>query len=116
MRIFENMESRVRGYIRSFPVIFTSAKGSIMIDEMDREYIDFFAGAGTLNYGHNNDRITEALIDYLKTDGLVHGLDMATIAKKTFCRNSAIQFLSPVTWNTRFNLPAQPVRTLLKPR
>jgi len=48
MRIFENMESRVRGYIRSFPVIFESAKGSIMTDEMGKEYIDFFAGAGTL--------------------------------------------------------------------
>lgn len=95
MRIFENMESRVRGYIRSFPVIFESAKGSIMVDEMDKEYIDFFAGAGTLNYGHNNERITQALIDYLKRDGVVHGLDMATTAKKNFMQKFSDTILEP---------------------
>jgi len=82
MRIFEQLESKVRGYVRSFPVIFESAKGSTMVDESGNEYIDFFAGAGTLNYGHNNPIISEALIDYLKKDGVVHGLDMATSAKK----------------------------------
>ncbi len=95
MRIFENMESRVRGYIRSFPVIFKSAKGSLMVDEMDNEYIDFFAGAGTLNYGHNNERITQALIDYLQTDGVVHGLDMATIAKQKFMQKFSDTILEP---------------------
>lgn len=118
MRIFENMESRVRGYIRSFPVIFTSAKGSIMIDEMDREYIDFFAGAGTLNYGHNNDRITEALIDYLKTDGLVHGLDMATIAKKNFLQKFCDTILEPrnLEYKVQFTGPTgtNSVETALK--
>ncbi len=53
MRIFEKLESEVRGYIRSFPTIFKKAKGSILTDEQGVEYIDFFAGAGTLNYGHN---------------------------------------------------------------
>jgi len=95
MRIFENMESRVRGYIRSFPVIFKSAKGSIMVDEMDKEYIDFFAGAGTLNYGHNNDQISQAMIEYLKSDGIVHGLDMATIAKKNFLQKFYDTILEP---------------------
>lgn len=95
MRIFENMESRVRGYIRSFPVIFKSAKGSMMVDEMDNEYIDFFAGAGTLNYGHNNEGITQALIDYLQTDGVVHGLDMATIAKQKFMQKFSDTILEP---------------------
>ena len=55
-----------------------------MVDEMDKEYIDFFAGAGTLNYGHNNDNISQAMIKYLQSDGVVHGLDMATTAKKNF--------------------------------
>ncbi len=95
MRIFENMESQVRGYIRSFPVIFKSAKGSIMVDENDNEYIDFFAGAGTLNYGHNNEQISQAMIEYLQSDGLVHGLDMATIAKQMFMQKFNDTILEP---------------------
>ncbi len=95
MRIFENMESRVRGYIRSFPVIFKSSKGSIMVDEMDKEYIDFFAGAGTLNYGHNNDLISTAMIEYLQNDGVLHGLDMATTAKKNFLYKFTETILEP---------------------
>ena len=42
MRIFEKLESEVRGYIRSFPTIFKKAKGSILTDEQGVEYIDFF--------------------------------------------------------------------------
>lgn len=95
MRIFEKLESRVRGYVRSFPVIFKSAKGSIMIDESGKEYIDFFAGAGTLNYGHNNERISGALIEYLQADGVVHGLDMATTAKKRFMEKFHSTILGP---------------------
>jgi diaminobutyrate-2-oxoglutarate transaminase len=95
MRIFEQLESKVRGYVRSFPVIFESSKGSTMVDESGNEYIDFFAGAGTLNYGHNNPIISEALIDYLKKDGVVHGLDMATSAKKRFLTKFSETILEP---------------------
>ena len=95
MRIFEQLESRVRGYVRSFPVVFESSKGSTMVDESGNEYIDFFAGAGTLNYGHNNPIISEALIDYLKKDGVVHGLDMATSAKKRFLTKFSETILEP---------------------
>lgn len=84
MRIFENFESEVRGYIRSFPTVFKSSKGAILTDEQGIDYIDFFAGAGTLNYGHNNEHISKALIEYIQNDGVVHGLDMATSAKKDF--------------------------------
>ncbi len=95
MRIFESLESEVRGYIRSFPTIFTKAKGAILTDEQDVEYIDFFAGAGTLNYGHNNDAISTALIEYLQNDGIVHGLDMATTAKKEFLQTFENLILKP---------------------
>ncbi|EAU54344.1 diaminobutyrate--2-oxoglutarate transaminase [Mariprofundus ferrooxydans] len=84
MRIFEEMESEVRGYIRSFPAVFDVARGSEIFDEHDNRYIDFFAGAGSLNYGHNNPAIKEALIEYLQHDGIVHGLDKATLAKQAF--------------------------------
>jgi diaminobutyrate-2-oxoglutarate transaminase len=95
MRIFESMESEVRGYIRSFPTIFKKAKGSILTDEQGVEYIDFFAGAGTLNYGHNNQAISDALIKYLQEDGIVHGLDMATTAKKEFIETFESLILKP---------------------
>ena len=57
--LFSEYEANVRSYSRSFPEIFTKAKGAKMYDENGKEYIDFFAGAGALNYGHNNDRSEE---------------------------------------------------------
>lgn len=95
MRVFENYESTVRGYIRSFPTIFKQAKGVYLIDEQDKQYIDFFAGAGTLNYGHNNPKVSEALIKYIQDDGIIHGLDMATSAKKEFLSKFVEGILKP---------------------
>src|SRR5690606_24256609 len=84
LKTFERLESEVRGYVRSFPVVFNQARGSTLVDESGREYIDFFAGAGTLNYGHNNPVFKQKLLEYLARDGVVHGLDMATDAKRHF--------------------------------
>jgi len=95
MRVFENYESEVRGYIRSFPTIFETSKGALLKDEQGVEYIDFFAGAGTLNYGHNNEHIKQAMIDYLQNDGIVHGLDMATTAKKELIHAFQENILKP---------------------
>ena len=102
MRVFENLESRVRGYIRSFPTIFNKAKGAVLTDEQGVEYIDFFAGAGTLNYGHNNQAISDALIEYLQKDGIVHGLDMATSAKKEFIQTFENTILKPRNLEYKF--------------
>ncbi len=95
MRIFEQLESQVRSYVRHFPTIFNRAKGSYLYDEQGKEYIDFFAGAGTLNYGHNNPRVNEALIEHLSNDGIVHGLDKATTAKKKFLETFYHTILAP---------------------
>jgi diaminobutyrate-2-oxoglutarate transaminase len=95
MRIFEEMESKVRGYIRAFPAVFDTARGSRLWDEHGQEYIDFFAGAGTLNYGHNNPKITQALVDYLQRDGIVHALDKATVAKQAFMEAFRDTILAP---------------------
>lgn len=84
MRIFEKLESEVRGYVRSFPAVFDTANGSLIYDEHGKRYIDFFAGAGTLNYGHNDPNIKKVLIEYLQHNGVVHGLDKATVAKRRF--------------------------------
>lgn len=98
LKIFDRMESEVRGYIRSFPVIFNQARGSVLIDENRNEYIDFFSGAGTLNYGHNNPVFKEKLVEYVESDGVVHGLDMATSAKKQFLETVERVLLKPRNW------------------
>jgi len=95
MRIFEEMESEVRGYVRAFPAIFDRASGAHLYDEDGNCYIDFFAGAGTLNYGHNNPIISKALIEYLQRDGIVHSLDKATVAKRAFMEKFRDTILKP---------------------
>ncbi len=79
-----NLESEVRSYCRRFPVVFTKAKGATLEDEKGRKYIDFLAGAGALNYGHNNPAIKEKLLEYIESDMIVHSLDLVTEAKHAF--------------------------------
>lgn len=47
------IESEVRSYSRNWPVVFEQARGSRMTSRDGRVYLDFFAGASALNYGHN---------------------------------------------------------------
>ncbi|MFD9562946.1 diaminobutyrate--2-oxoglutarate transaminase [Streptomyces sp. NPDC059994] len=84
LSVFETVESEVRSYCRGWPAVFDRAQGARLTDEDGHEYLDFFAGAGSLNYGHNNPVLKRALLDYLERDGITHGLDMATTAKRTF--------------------------------
>lgn len=84
MEALRALESNVCYYSRSFPAIFSRARGSIMLTENGRKIIDFFSGAGALNYGHNNHQIKAAIAEYLASDAIVHGLDMATPAKLKF--------------------------------
>ncbi len=81
MNITEKIESNVRGYCRSFPTVFRTAQGATLVNEEGDEFIDFFAGAGVLNYGHNHPVLKQSLIDYLTSDGVLHALDMSTTAK-----------------------------------
>ena len=97
--IFEKVESEVRGYCRAFPTVFNRAKGSILENETGDEYIDFFAGAGTLNYGHNHPALKKAMLDYMAEDGLVHGLDMFSTAKRAFLEAFDRHILSPREMN-----------------
>lgn len=95
MTIFDALESEVRSYCRLFPAIFERAVGSRLYGESGQEYIDFFSGAGTLNYGHNNPLLKEVLLDYLRRDGITHSLDMATTAKREFLTRFARVILEP---------------------
>ncbi|MBQ3335435.1 MAG: diaminobutyrate--2-oxoglutarate transaminase [Eubacteriaceae bacterium] len=95
MTIIEQYESEVRSYCRRFPAVFTKAKGAVMTDENGHRYIDFFDGAGALNYGHNHPKINRALIDYIESDGIMHGLDLTTEAKKDFIDAFENKILKP---------------------
>lgn len=82
--VFSTVESEVRSYCRNWPTVLATAKDSWVTDTEGRRYLDFFAGAGALNYGHNNAQLKGALLEYLSGDGIVHSLDIATTAKQNF--------------------------------
>ncbi|WP_440903549.1 diaminobutyrate--2-oxoglutarate transaminase [Catenovulum sp. SX2] len=95
MSIFQQMESNVQCYANSFPVTFNRAKGAYLYDEEGNAYLDFLAGAGSLNYGHNQDELKQALVDYIMQDGVAHGLDMHTNAKAAFMQTLQDVILKP---------------------
>jgi diaminobutyrate-2-oxoglutarate transaminase len=84
--IFDHLESNVQSYARAFPRIFDRARGAELWDVHGRRHLDFLAGAGSLNYGHNNTVLKRALIDYIESDAITHGLDLHTTAKEQFLR------------------------------
>ncbi|WP_286716365.1 diaminobutyrate--2-oxoglutarate transaminase [Thalassolituus sp. UBA2009] len=95
MDIYHELESNVRGYCRSFPVTFTKAQNAILTDNEGNEYIDFLGGAGTLNYGHNNPVFKKALLEYIESDSITHGLDMHTEAKTAFLQSFNERIFKP---------------------
>ncbi|WP_419834426.1 diaminobutyrate--2-oxoglutarate transaminase [Endozoicomonas atrinae] len=95
MNIFDELESDVQCYARSFPKTFHRAQGEFLYDENGNEYLDFLAGAGTLNYGHNHSVFKEALLEYIQADGITHGLDMHTKAKEAFLTTLSEKILKP---------------------
>ena len=102
---FEKHESEVRSYCRNFPAVFTKAKDSIIFAEDGKEYIDFFCGAGALNYGHNNDYIKKQIIEYLESDGIIHSLDMFTSAKRDFIEFFYEKILEPRRFDYKIQFP-----------
>jgi diaminobutyrate-2-oxoglutarate transaminase len=93
--VFERLESKVRSYARSFPAVITRALGTELWDVDGKRYLDFLAGAGSLNYGHNNPAFKQALIDYIAQDGVTHSLDLPTDAKARFLQAMQDIVLAP---------------------
>ena len=102
---FESMESEVRSYCRAFPAVFETARGSVIHDSDGKRYLDFFSGAGALNYGHANPRIKEKLLAYLEGDGIIHSLDMATGAKGAFLEELHSTILEPRGLDYKIQFP-----------
>ncbi|MBO0212993.1 diaminobutyrate--2-oxoglutarate transaminase [Vibrio sp. Vb2880] len=111
MDIFKKKESNVQSYANHFPVVFSTAKGSWLYTKDGDAYLDFLAGAGSLNYGHNNAIFKQALLEYIDKDGITHGLDMHSEAKAEFLHalqtyifeprglNYKVQFTGPTGTN-----------------
>ncbi len=95
MKIFEELESEVQSYARAFPRVFNRACGEYLYDSEGNQFLDFLAGAGTLNYGHNNPLFKDALMEYIQADGITHGLDLHTIAKQRFLEAFKAKILKP---------------------
>ncbi|EJT85475.1 diaminobutyrate--2-oxoglutarate aminotransferase [Pseudomonas putida S11] len=119
---FERLESNVRMYCRDLPLVFDTAQGSKIRGEDGREYLDFFAGAGALNYGHNDPRMRDALIAYLSSNGVTHALRPRTpptqrrhVSSKTIERD-LVQATRRGTYKVQFTGPtgADAVEAALK--
>lgn len=103
--IIEKLESNVRSYCRSFPATFKSAEGALITDAQGRSYIDLFAGAGALNYGHNDPDLKNSLVDYILNDGIAHALDLTTVAKENFLQAFSDLILAPRNLSYRVMFP-----------
>jgi diaminobutyrate-2-oxoglutarate transaminase len=103
--VFETLESEVRSYCRAWPTVFDRAEGSHMYDEGGRRYLDFFAGAGALNYGHNHPDLRRPLLDYIESGAVVHSLDMKTRAKRSFLERFDELILKPRDLEYRMQFP-----------
>jgi diaminobutyrate-2-oxoglutarate transaminase len=95
VQVFERLESEVRSYCRTWPAVFDTAIGARLTDENGRTWIDFFAGAGALNYGHNPPAMAKRLVEYVTRGGVTHSLDMATKAKGAFLERFERVILKP---------------------
>ncbi|QYJ05807.1 aspartate aminotransferase family protein [Nocardioides panacisoli] len=95
MSPFEQWESEIRGYCRAYPTVFSHASNARQVAEDGTSYIDFFGGAGVLNFGHNNPRMKEAMIAFLEADGIAHSLDTYTTTKRDFVQKFHDVVLEP---------------------
>lgn len=103
--IFTTLESNVRSYCRGWPAVFDRAEGSTMFTEEGREYLDFFSGAGALNYGHNHPDLLDPLLDYLRSGSITHSMDMHTPAKRKFLETFRDVILEPRGFDYKVMFP-----------
>ncbi|GAA1806764.1 diaminobutyrate--2-oxoglutarate transaminase [Nesterenkonia flava] len=93
--IFDTRESQVRSYCMSWPAVFERAEGTYQWTEDGTKYLDFFSGAGALNYGHNHPELRDLVIEYLSNNGVTHSMDMKTPAKRRFLETFERIILEP---------------------
>ncbi len=95
LNTFDELESNVRYYCRRWPAVFSHSQGAFITDEAGTQYLDFFAGAGALSYGHNNPVFVDIAIEHLRSNKLLHSLDTFTAEKRTFLETVQEVLLAP---------------------
>lgn len=100
-------ESNVRSYCRGCHVVFAVGNGATLKDVNGLKYIDFFAGAGSLNYGHNNSHLKQKLLRYIQQDGVTTTLDFHSDAKTCFIERFKRLILKPrgMSYKVQFTGP-----------
>lgn len=97
--VFDKLESNVRSYCRGNSAVFERAEGATLFDENGGAYLDFLAGAGSLNYGHNHPALRDQLVQYITDGGVTHSLDFHTAAKRDFLETFQETILQPRQMN-----------------
>jgi len=113
MDILERFESVAQNYVRTPRIVFDQAQGAELLDEAGNRYVDFFAGGGSLSYGHNNRAVRSALIDYLSSSRVLQTGNRTSVAKRQFVELFVTAILDPRKLNYRimFTDPAGGVAT-----
>ena len=93
--MYDALESNVRSYCRSFPTTFRNAFGAILTDTENQNYLNFLAGCGSLNYGHNHPVLKDKLLSYIEANGIAMSMDMFTDSKADFVNVFSKIILSP---------------------
>ncbi|MCP1728494.1 diaminobutyrate-2-oxoglutarate transaminase [Natronospira proteinivora] len=101
----DKYESEVRGYCRTFTKTWDTSEGAWLTDTEGEKYLDFFAGAGVLNYGHNHPALRKPLLDYVERGGITHSLDMYSAPKERFLETFHRIILEPRKMNYRVQFP-----------
>ncbi|MEM6684216.1 MAG: diaminobutyrate--2-oxoglutarate transaminase [Bacteroidota bacterium] len=99
-------ESNVNGYARSFPTVFEKACKDTLTNTEGKTYIDFFSGAGALNYGHNNPFIKQDLAQFFDYNAPVHCLDMDSVVKLNFLDRFEKYILQPRNLDYKIQFPS----------
>jgi diaminobutyrate-2-oxoglutarate transaminase len=101
----DKYESEVRGYCRTFTKTWDTSEGAWLTDTEGEKYLDFFAGAGVLNYGHNHPALRKPLVEYIERGGITHSLDMYSAPKERFLETFHRVILEPRKMNHRVQFP-----------
>lgn len=100
-------ESNVNSYSKVFPIILKRGEGDIVTDHQGKHFVDFFSGAGTLNYGHNHPAMKSAIHSFLDNNAIVHCLDMDSEVKAEFLERFEKVILKPrgLNYKVQFSGP-----------
>lgn len=112
----QELEANNRSYAQDIPLAFERALGSIIEDVDGNRFIDFFAGCGVLNVGHNNRMVMADVA--AQQEKLVHSLDFPTKLKIELMRELNAALPAGLRGNVKFNFcgptGADAVETALK--